>query len=721
MKLIKECFECNPCSEADIAECVCDHLPSEEEIRQRIINLNPSLDECCLAALVSRLRDAVRCYMECLAEEFGVLALDSVDAVEVILRDLRDEGVEDPDLAALFAAGEIEKESDFALQVGSGASEDSTEEDLEEVPAEGYWRIIYRHPTGIYATLVCRGDEDAARDVLNAEYEPRESHFTSITRREFEELLKEGVPELKLPTEAESTGDGECPAVSEDETPEAAEVDVEKEFLEASAKDLESDLFEEDLDVSVNTDQQSVSVAEKDSNLDIEINSEDDRDVERDAEMELQELAEDPKYAKAFAYLMSTLRADAESASPTSSFQVNAESAEEPIEKPADSIVSSAEAFKEDTLTIEDLSKATPYMLRNDGDFQVVSPLHPYIKYGHESTKAAIEALADSRFRSLEWFYHNTNSQDTRQLIGSVVAYLVDEGLVDSSKAGFCSDLIDVYHPVGEDISGFVEELAANTNQEFCRVRTSGLLFRGNSDDIYFRISSIRFNWFDLIWSLVAKYRNNISTVTICKDSNTFSGRYEPYRIQGTALDHLAVNDFLTLPGNPVVESLQSGTVAIADANILLGTGKLISEAYDSRLHPVHISSFYKTQVEEVLQEDLAHLLSRSESPSRELELETDPPKGPEESYVAEQLGILIKDEYDAIEGYNKFLQELEANNLGDESDRKVVCDILAEENVHVGQLQELLKRVAPTAENIDVGAEEAQEQLGEEDKRDED
>lgn len=106
---------------------------------------------------------------------------------------------------------------------------------------------------------------------------------------------------------------------------------------------------------------------------------------------------------------------------------------------------------------------------------------------------------------------------------------------------------------------------------------------------------------------------------------------------------------------------------------------------------------------------------------SMELELETDPPKGPEESYVAEQLGILIKDEYDAIEGYNKFLQELEANNLGDESDRKVVCDILAEENVHVGQLQELLKRVAPTAENIDVGAEEAQEQLGEEDKRDED
>lgn len=441
MKLIKECFEYNPCSEADTAECVCDHLPSEEEIRQRIINLNPSLDECCLEAVTSRLRDAVRCYMECLAEEFGVLALDSVDAVEVILRDLRDEGVEDPDLVALFAAGETEKESDFALQVDSGVSEDSTEEDSEEVPAEDCWRIIYRHPTGIYATLVCKGDKDAARDVLSAEYEPRESHFTSITRGEFEELLKEGVPELKLSTEVGSIEDSECPAVSEDEVPETAEVDVEKEFFEAPAKELESDLFEEDLDVSVNTDQQSVSVAEKDSNLDIEINSEDDGDVERDAEVELQELAEDPKYAKAFAYLMSTLRADAESASPTSNVQVNAESAKEPIERPT----------------------------------------------------------------------------------------------------------------------------------------------------------------------------------------------------------------------------------------------------------------------------------------SSELELETDPPKGPEESYVAEQLGILIKDEYDAIEGYNKFLQELEANNLGDESDRKVVCDILAEENVHVGQLQELLKRVAPTAENIDVGAEEAQEQLGEEDKRDED
>lgn len=43
---------------------------------------------------------------------------------------------------------------------------------------------------------------------------------------------------------------------------------------------------------------------------------------------------------------------------------------------------------------------------------------------------------------------------------------------------------------------------------------------------------------------------------------------------------------------------------------------------------------------------------------------------------------------------------------------KEVVKDILVEENKHIGQLQELLKKVSPNAENIEAGAEEARGQV---------
>ncbi len=259
----------------------------------------------------------------------------------------------------------------------------------------------------------------------------------------------------------------------------------------------------------------------------------------------------------------------------------------------------------------DNLDKATPYMLRNDGYFKNVSPIHPYIKYGHETAQQAIEKLSDFRFPALKWFYENTNSADTCQLIGSVVKYMTSSNLISSDQGDFCNDLEDVYLPKKEEIAGFIDELADNTNQEFCRVRTSGILFRGSSNDIYFRISSIRFNWFNLIWDLVNKYKTFISDVTICKDSNTFGGAFEPYKISGIAINHLSVDDFLSLSGNPVVEGVESCTEAINESNKLLKAGKLVSESYDKQLHPIHVHSFYESQVSEFLAEDMNNILSR--------------------------------------------------------------------------------------------------------------
>ena len=94
-------------------------------------------------------------------------------------------------------------------------------------------------------------------------------------------------------------------------------------------------------------------------------------------------------------------------------------------------------------------------------------------------------------------------------------------------------------------------------------------------------------------------------------------------------------------------------------------------------------------------------------------------PEGPKpgiESGIADTLIKLINDEWEAIQGYNNFrdmILTMQQNNDGNYSEMiKVIDEISNEENLHVGQLQELLKRVSPNTESIAKGEEEAQEQL---------
>lgn len=83
---------------------------------------------------------------------------------------------------------------------------------------------------------------------------------------------------------------------------------------------------------------------------------------------------------------------------------------------------------------------------------------------------------------------------------------------------------------------------------------------------------------------------------------------------------------------------------------------------------------------------------------------------------VASELIALINDEWEAIEGYNNAIASLRAvSNMNPfyEDAIKVLEEISAEENRHVGQLQEVLRRISPNAADITKGAEEAKSQLG--------
>ena len=91
-------------------------------------------------------------------------------------------------------------------------------------------------------------------------------------------------------------------------------------------------------------------------------------------------------------------------------------------------------------------------------------------------------------------------------------------------------------------------------------------------------------------------------------------------------------------------------------------------------------------------------------------------PSGEIESGIADSLIHLINDEWEAIQGYNNFrsmIQSLKQDGYADyEKMLNVIDEIVNEENLHVGQLQELLKHVSPNTDSINAGQEEAQQQL---------
>jgi hypothetical protein len=89
--------------------------------------------------------------------------------------------------------------------------------------------------------------------------------------------------------------------------------------------------------------------------------------------------------------------------------------------------------------------------------------------------------------------------------------------------------------------------------------------------------------------------------------------------------------------------------------------------------------------------------------------------EGPEEgapSGIADNIMRLINDEWEAVQGYNNFVELLRSTGEFDEEVIAVIQDIAAEENKHVGQLQELLKKYSPNAANIKVGEAEAKAQM---------
>lgn len=172
-----------------------------------------------------------------------------------------------------------------------------------------------------------------------------------------------------------------------------------------------------------------------------------------------------------------------------------------------------------------ELQPNTPYMLRQDGVLLTCGSVHPYIKNNNWDIKTNIEYLINKNPEALEWFKDNAKDKELLKLINS---FSVD---------------------MSEDDFNRMNDLS---NEEFCRVRTSNYKYKygGNNGEIYFRISSKEFNWFDNIWDIIIfnSKKSFIKKITVMQDPQTFGTKtFKYFNSKQGLINNMNIEDFLSL------------------------------------------------------------------------------------------------------------------------------------------------------------------------------
>lgn len=211
----------------------------------------------------------------------------------------------------------------------------------------------------------------------------------------------------------------------------------------------------------------------------------------------------------------------------------------------------------------------TPYMLRNDGEIFACDDIHPYIDYDVDDDFNYL-LLEDGNYALWWiWFYEHTQVEDVKELIEKCLKILYSRWKVGAKwLPKMYERKVFPYFSIDEKdldetatIDDFVNTatvLNGLVNQEFLRFRIGGYLINdGNADEIYMRVSSDGFNWFNLIWTLVYRLEKSdgLKYITITKDRQA-TGSAAVIRCKGLEVDHLDVKTFIELSGNPIVEKL---------------------------------------------------------------------------------------------------------------------------------------------------------------------
>jgi hypothetical protein len=133
-----------------------------------------------------------------------------------------------------------------------------------------------------------------------------------------------------------------------------------------------------------------------------------------------------------------------------------------------------------------------------------------------------------------------------------------------SSLADFCDTITEAPEPIWQSIE-------QSLNQQFCRSRFGGQYntHTGNRD-MWFRISSLGFNWSDVIYTWVADHYTsmNIETITVCRDAESdygfdHTGKPEHFykARDGKSYYLMPIDEFLAAEheSNPVFAQMELG------------------------------------------------------------------------------------------------------------------------------------------------------------------
>lgn len=231
------------------------------------------------------------------------------------------------------------------------------------------------------------------------------------------------------------------------------------------------------------------------------------------------------------------------------------------------------------------------YMIRNDGK-EIPVKVHPY---GNP------EVIEETLYAS-QWLYQNTKNQKTKELVLSLIKSFAYEelGATENIKEQllawiktfkyivlteeFINALPDMENVPVTDSDSLNKLVCDELNQEFLRARLGGMVnsFSG-SKEMVFRVSSVGFNWFNIIYMFVHDHKRDISSVTIAKDEEATGYENYFYKHRGNIFNQMPVDEFLEMAGNPVVEEFSY------QQKENLKSGKTITESFGninfSRMH----------------------------------------------------------------------------------------------------------------------------------------
>lgn len=225
--------------------------------------------------------------------------------------------------------------------------------------------------------------------------------------------------------------------------------------------------------------------------------------------------------------------------------------------------------FKQLESLHESLVSNTPYMLRSDGELLDCGSIHPYICISNNyDLKKNLEELK-KRPEFVEWFYHNTLNESTKELLKEFVSKWYSEDTSNNIDYLIHALKIDLDNlpDVNKSLEELFNECKEETNKEFCKVRTSNIRYKygGDNGEIYFRVpDKSGINWYDPIWKTVMDNKDFIQYITIVKDPGSMS---QPFMVKYLKANNVTMNkypidQFLTLKGNPVVEELNEDYIS---------------------------------------------------------------------------------------------------------------------------------------------------------------